>query len=95
MVASSRVVRPSTGSVLDTGAIPQHRHLIGGPHHFVEPMGHEGQAQSLVAQGSHQIQDLLRRSGFQGSGRLVEDEESRLDQHRPCDLDEFAFGRAE
>ena len=68
-------------------AVAHHGDAVGERHHLVQLVGDEHEPAPGVGhppQGGEQLVDLLRR---QHRGRLVEDEQARLVEHRLEDLD--------
>ena len=85
-IGFARLDRRQAASVAKDG------HPVGDAQHFVQPMGHVDHANIIGAQATQRLEQALDVSLGKRCGRLVENDNVRLDRQRPADRDERAFG---
>ena len=79
----------------DAPAVAQHGHAVAELEDLVEPVRHEDDAPALRDEVARCAEHALDLRLAEGRGRLVEDQQARVPDEQPCDLDELAFADRE
>ena len=76
-------------------AVAQHRHAVAQLEDLVEPVRDEDDAAALRDEVARRPEDALDLRLAQGRGRLVEDQQARVADEQPGDLDELPLADRE
>ena len=79
----------------DRAALPHHGDPVGDGEHLLEAVRHEHQGTTLVAQGSHDVEQPLDLARAERRGRFVEDQQFGLQREGLGDLDQLPLRRRE
>ncbi len=79
----------------DGAALAHHRDAVADREHLLQPVRDEDQTVAGVAQPRHHLEQALHLARAQRGGRLVEDDERRVERERLGDLDELTLRRGE
>ncbi len=70
-------------------AVAEHREAVADREDLVEEVGDEEDGDALVAEAAHHAEEALDLVGVEAGGRLVEDQDLRVEHGRPADRHEL------
>jgi hypothetical protein len=81
--------------VSDFTSVAKDSESVADADDLIQAMGNEGHTHALISQDANEIENAPGGLRFQGSRRLIEEEELRRTHHRSGHFDELSFRRIE